>query len=54
MRVGYRWWQFAVAVAARLTPEERALVAATLIPTELRLFNVHAPDAGFAGRLRQG
>jgi len=38
MRVGYRWWQFAVAVAARLTPEERALVAATLIPAELRLF----------------
>ncbi|MEO7912443.1 MAG: hypothetical protein ABIV47_22580 [Roseiflexaceae bacterium] len=38
MRVGYRWRQFAAAVAARLTPEERALVAAALSPAELALF----------------
>jgi hypothetical protein len=38
MRVGYRWRQFTAAVAARLTPEERALAAAVLSPAELRLF----------------
>src|SRR3954452_23828791 len=38
MRVGYRWRQFTTALAARLTPEERSLVAATLSPAELRLF----------------
>ena len=38
MRVGYRWRQFTAAVAARLTPEERSLVAVVLSPAELRLF----------------
>lgn len=38
MRVGYRWRQFASAVAARITPAERALVAAMLSSAELRLF----------------
>jgi hypothetical protein len=38
MRVGYRWRQFASAIAARLTPEERGLVAAVLSQAELRLF----------------
>ena len=38
MRVGYRWRQFAAAVAARLTAQERASVAAVLSPAELPLF----------------
>ena len=38
MREGYRWRQFAAAVAARLTPAERALVAAVLSRAELPLF----------------
>lgn len=38
MRIRYRWRQFIAAIAAHLTPEERALVASTLSPSELRLF----------------
>ncbi len=37
-RYRYRLSQFLRALTARLTPEERALVAATLSPAELRLF----------------
>jgi hypothetical protein len=38
MRLGYRWRQFTTALIARIAPEERALVAATLSQAELRLF----------------
>jgi hypothetical protein len=38
MRVGYRWRQFASAIAARLIPDECTLVAAVLSQAELRLF----------------
>ena len=38
MSIGYRLAQFFRAITARLTPEERALVAAALSPGELPLF----------------
>jgi len=38
MSIPYRLSQFFRALTARLTPEERALVAAALSPNELRLF----------------
>jgi hypothetical protein len=38
IRYRYRLGQLFAALTARLTPEERALVAATLSPAELRLF----------------
>jgi hypothetical protein len=37
-RFRYRLAQFAMAITARLTPEDRVLVAAALSPAELRLF----------------